>query len=138
VTEALVTYVKVASIERRRRQVRARKRNSGNAQSEIDVEYEDLGYVLTIAEWHVALCVGEEPPPFEVGDRLKLTLAKAAAGEGYATAAANGVEQHVMDDVRDAQSKADMALLDLQDQATKFYDLVRDFPDVAEVRRLLQ
>lgn len=69
-----IFHARITNVERRRRAVRAHK---GVGEEGPIVEYEDLGWFLSIDPFAVSVSVGGIEPPWQPGQRITLTLEEA-------------------------------------------------------------
>jgi len=65
----------IKKLGKRDRAVRARKTKNADGSDGIEVEREFLGYGVVLDGSHECL-VFDEPPPFEVGDKVEVTIKK--------------------------------------------------------------
>jgi len=69
-------YSKVEKVEAKKRALRAVKTGRTiDGQEEVNVEYENLGHGLLLEgewQWHIF----KDPPPFQAGDKVKVTIEK--------------------------------------------------------------
>lgn len=79
--EAVVACVE----ERFRRGYDREKVGTAKSESQMDYERASIGWWLVLAGTGMAICVGEEKPDIEVGDRMRVLLYKKGAA-AFATA----------------------------------------------------